>query len=47
MCGIQGSPCVDYGDNLLMGKVGEGEIVGWSECNNIAFAGHGLRAKEE
>lgn len=38
MRGVDLSPCLDYGENLLRVEVGEGDIVRGRECENVAFA---------
>lgn len=47
MCGVEACPCVDDGDDFRWSKIREGEIMRWSEGDDVAFAGYRLGMKEE
>jgi hypothetical protein len=45
--GIDLYPDVYYGENLSGGKIGEGEVVGGGEGQDVAFACYGGGSEEE
>ena len=47
MCGVDLCPGLDDGEDFCGGEVGEGDIVGWGERENVAFSCYRLGAQED
>lgn len=47
MCSVYLRPCLHYWQDLFRSEVGEREVVGFIEGENVTFTSYWVSAKEE